>query len=126
MALMRRALSRSSSKNERGHRTDVAAREAGEREGADVDDVEGLEFLVEVAPEAERRDVADAHDAVEVAAREHALAGGDERKIRIFAKTGKRLGVDGGLEAERVILCAGAVVRSEAAEDHDGTSGAPH
>src|ERR1051325_2693588 len=103
---------------EDAHRQDLAAREAFERECADADDREVLQFLVEIAPEAERRHVADADDLVEVPAGEHALAGGDGE--RVVAEAGERLGVNGSLQFFDEAFGGFAIAFGEAGEDDEG------
>jgi hypothetical protein len=69
----------------------LAARAAGEAQIAEVHDRNIA--LLEIAPEAERRHVANADDRIERRPRNHPLARRDQRKIGIFAQAGERLGV---------------------------------
>ena len=87
-------------RGKRFERMHFAAAAAGEGQRAEADQREIAARFVEIAPEAQRRHVADADDGVEIAAADHPLAGGDEemRERGIFAESGERLGVDGGVE----------------------------
>src|SRR5881398_2343577 len=100
-----------------------AARAAGERERAEADQRKIAPRFIEIAPETERRHVADADDGIEITAADHPLAGGDEEVFErwILAKSGQRLGVNRHVEFSRKLANGSSVGWIKAAEDDDRT-----
>ena len=79
----------------------------------------GNRYRIEIAPKPERRNIADANDRLEIAARKHPLvANADSVERGILAKPGERLRIHGAIRIDAELPHAIAMLRREAADEN--------